>query len=154
MRITERELDVILDAFEKGEHRPEDIFQDFGKVQPSLYAFLIDEQAKYLTKSEQSFYTFLISVIWKCIPSHLDIHEDWISQYEEENWHTLDAVKSKKFSDKITPFFERCPEEELLAFIEDSLAEDEELMISQVSKEWIFISLMTMIDCLLDKSKH
>ena len=55
---------------------------------------------------------------------------------------------SRKFNEKIDPFFKDYPQEDLLAFVEDSLVQDEDSEITNEGRDYIFIALKTIIDSL------
>ncbi|MFT5382917.1 MAG: hypothetical protein ACI81W_000313, partial [Saprospiraceae bacterium] len=64
-------------------------------------------------------------------------------------WEKLSENQSKGFRDKLDVFFENTSQEDLLAFVEDALVQDEEDdMISPEGREYVFITLKTIIDCL------
>jgi hypothetical protein len=70
---------------------------------------------------------------------------------EEANWESLESVTAKRFRDRMTPFFEGYDQEDLLAFVEDSLTEDEEDTENVVTKEGrepMFVALKSVIDAL------
>jgi hypothetical protein len=70
---------------------------------------------------------------------------------DEANWERLDKVTDKRFRDRMTPFFKGYKQEDLLAFVEDSLTEDEEDTENVVTKEGrepMFVALKSVIDAL------
>ena len=75
------------------------------------------------------------------------VTEDQISQQEEKNWEVLHASKTKDFRDRVTPFFEDYFQEDLLAFVEDALVEDEdedgEEVVTTDGRPALFVSLKT-----------
>lgn len=71
---------------------------------------------------------------------------------EEENWQLRESQKD--WPTTVNVFFKDYAEEDLLAFLEDTLveeadAEDEENKISEIAKEVIFISSKSYIDSIL-----
>ena len=45
-------------------------------------------------------------------------------------------------------FFENYQQEDLLAFVEDSLIDDEDEIVTKVGREPMFVALKSIIDCL------
>lgn len=79
------------------------------------------------------------------------VTEEKLGEAEEKNWELMNEVTAKRFRDRLDRFFEQYPQEDLLAFIEDALADDEdgESIVSPESREPIFIALKSMIDGLV-----
>ena len=67
---------------------------------------------------------------------------------KEKNWEILEANVVGSFRDRITPCFENTNQEDLLAFLEDSLESDEDVVISNSGRELIFVACKTLVDCL------
>ena len=62
----------------------------------------------------------------------------------------INEVTSKQFRDRLNVFFEKTSQEDLLAFIEDSLLEEEEELVTKVGREPMFIALKSIIDSWCD----
>ena len=63
----------------------------------------------------------------------------------------MDASNAKNFRDRLNEFFEGSDQEDLLAFAEEAVLEDEddpESIVTKEGKEPIFIALKTMVDVL------
>jgi hypothetical protein len=63
----------------------------------------------------------------------------------------MENSTGKQFSDRLNPFFEGYPQEDLLAFAEEAVTEDEgepDGIIGKEAREPIFVALKTMIDVL------
>ena len=60
-----------------------------------------------------------------------------IEEIEEQNWTLLNETKAKGFREKLDAFFEDYPQEDLLAFVEDALVEDEDDFLTKEGKELI-----------------
>jgi hypothetical protein len=58
----------------------------------------------------------------------------------------LEPVKSKPFQHKADVFFKDYPQEDLLAFVEDALADDEDSEVTKEGREPMFVALKTIID--------
>ena len=74
-----------------------------------------------------------------------------VENAEERNWTILKLAKGRDFQERLNAFFEDHPEkEDLLSFIEDALLEDEDSPVTAEGREPLFVSLKTVIDCLLE----
>ena len=127
----------------------------FGEKQPVLLGYVLSEDFELLTNDEREWLLYLVLVLWKAIEK---VHEKVIplskndlEAAEEANWERLEHVTAKRFRDRMTPFFEGYPQEDLLAFVEDNLTEDEEDTENVVTKEGrepMFVALKSVIDVL------
>ncbi len=132
----------------------ETLLTDLSKTQPALVSYLYSESFQSFTLEEQQLFLFMALVIWKAIDgSHEDIDElseDDIAAAEERNWEILQDAGKGGFRERLTPFFEDSPQEDLLAFVEDSVVPDEDNMVTEEGKEYLFISMKTIIDAFAD----
>ena len=97
---------------------------------------------------------FSILVVFKSIKDEVEnlprtTAED-LGKIEEKNWQLINEVTSKQFRDRLNVFFENTPQEDLLAFVEDSLLEEEEELVTKVGREPMFIALKSIIDSWCD----
>jgi len=76
------------------------------------------------------------------------ITEEALSIAEETNWGKMQEVSAKKFRERLDVFFSSTSQEDLLAFIEDALLDEEEGILSKEGREPIFIILKSIIDAL------
>ena len=74
-----------------------------------------------------------------------------IQSVDEENWTEVDQHKFKEMNEIADHFFAGFIQEDLLAFVEDALMEDEEYEISKIGRNVIFVSMKSFID-VLDRS--
>ena len=65
---------------------------------------------------------------------------------EEKNWELLDNIRELRFRDRMTVFFDNSDQEDLLAFVEDSLVDDEDSFITKEGREPMFVALKSVID--------
>lgn len=118
--------------------------------QPVLLAYMTSENAAALSDAEKDFLYFATSVILLSIRKEESklpaLTVKMLTQTEEENYMTLMEAKGKVFRDRITIFFENYPQEDLLAFVEDALEEDEEELITKEGRDYLFVMLKTIID--------
>ena len=69
-----------------------------------------------------------------------DISPEYLEAIEEGVWSIMENGSNKSFRDRLDPFFELTGEEEVLAFIEDSLIDDGEDSLTQPGREMIFVA--------------
>lgn len=117
-------------------------------LDPELLVYLETEIFNLLSKVETDVLTFCIEVINQSIikkhKSLPDFDLEDFNNKEEVNW-TLREDSSSWESAKDS-FFKEYKEEDLLAFVEDILVEDEDDQLSKISKEFIFITSKSYID--------
>ena len=98
---------------------------------------------------------YLVIVAWESmneVESELPkVNEAGIEILEDKNWGIFQEAKGRTFRDKLDALFENYEQEDLLAFVEDSLEEDVEQPLSPEGREVIFVSLKTIIDCLINR---
>ncbi len=122
--------------------------------QPVLLPYLFSESFDAFYQEEKEYVLFLVIVVFQAIkkehPDLPPIYEEDLGQAEERNWEMMNSVTTKRFRDRLDVFFEDTEQEDLLAFIEDALADDEEgkSMVAPESREPIFIALKSIVDCL------
>ncbi len=130
----------------------DELILDFKARQPALMAYLFSDDFDLLNQEEREYLLFLSLVIWKACedmnPGITVISTDQLEEQEEVNWEILLKSTAKKFNERIDPFFENYQQEDLLAFVEDALAIDEETEVTKEGREYIFVALKTMIDCI------
>ncbi len=128
----------------------------FSEAQPVIFAWLFSEQFDLLTEDEKGFMQYLALIIWCAVDkvggkSVQPVSEDQIGEAEERNYEVLEQSTEQRFRERLDVFFEDTPQEELLAFAEEAVLEDEDDPSSIVTKEGrepIFVALKTMIDVL------
>jgi hypothetical protein len=126
-----------------------------GEKQPILLGYVLSEDFELLTNDEREWLLYLVLVLWKAIENVYEnigpLSKDALEAAEEANWERLESVTAKRFRDRMTPFFEGYKQEDLLAFVEDNLTEDEEDTENVVTKEGrepMFVALKSVIDVL------
>ena len=141
--ITDSQIEQSIAALETS---GDDIF-----VESSIWEYMLDEVFPNLLKDEKEIFVFCINAISKSIEDHhkasdqIDL-ERYISN-EEKNWEFRD--KDKKWEDTLDAFFKNYPQEDLLAFVEDMLVDDDDQQVSTAGKEIILISCKSYIDCII-----
>ena len=102
-----------------------------------------------LTKDEHKIMIFLFLVIYSAFGSELEtIEPNDIEITEEKNWELFNETSGSEFQDKITPFFKDYDQEDLLAFVEDTLVDDDDNPVTDEGRAVIFIGMKTVVDCL------
>lgn len=150
--IQESTIERILARLESGADDFAIEIQDFAHSQPALMTYLTDEENDIFTEAEREVLLFGAIVIFQSITDERIAPEPVsgtaIGQAEEANYALIGEGKGK-FRERITPFFEQSPEEELLAFAEDLLigGEDDD-QISNEAREPLFVTLKTVVDVL------
>lgn len=123
---------------------------ELSQEQPSLIQFIATENFKLLKDEEFDTLIFLLSVIWKSVKMENEvevIEASHIEENDEKNWAVVNELGNKNFSKVLDHYFQDYPQEDLLAFVEDTLS-GEESEISQVGKELLMITCKTFIDSL------
>ena len=126
-----------------------------GEEQPVLLGYVLSEDFELLTNEEREWLLYLVLVIYKATEKGYEkidpLSKNDLEAAEEANWARLETVTAKRFRDRMTPFFEGYPQEDLLAFVEDSLTEDEEdtdNFLTKEGREPMFVALKSVIDAL------
>lgn len=146
-------IDAIVERFDDSEAAYEQAIEQFEQTQPILLSYLFSEEFEVFTSDEREFTLMLAVIIFTAVAEVREplpqIDEAAIANAEEQNWAKLEGVSARQFSERIDVFFQDYPQEELLAFVEDALADDDEdPIVTKEAREAIFITLKTVIDCL------
>jgi len=124
--------------------------KELADAQPFLVAYLSSETTAAFSNEEKDFLFFATSVIVSAVeavePAPRILGLEMLTEIEEENFTILTETKGKEFRDRVTIFFEDYSQEDLLAFAEDALEEDEENLITDEGREYLFVMLKTIID--------
>ena len=151
--ISEAFIDAALEELEADERNYSAAFHEFGQRQPALLSYLFAEDVELLTQAERELMIFVAVVMYKAIEmadvrTLPKITDKQIGEAEEKNWELLENVTAKRFRERVDVFFEHTTQEDLLAFVEDLLTEDEESVESREGREPVFVALKTVIDVL------
>jgi len=121
-------------------------------TQKMLHSYLMNEQLEMLNEDEYKILWFDAMVIIKCFEEvngqHTENDPKLIETIESKGWAMLENSKPAGFREKLDVFFENSSQEDLLAFVEDSISDDDEMTISSAAKEIIFVTLYTLIEYL------
>jgi hypothetical protein len=156
--VSEEVIDAIIDELDAiSDDQYEERMEAFAKAQPVIIAYLFDEENLHLlTEDERGFLQYLILIAWASIervngPGE-PVSEDQIGEAEEKNYAVLESSTGKTFRDRVDPFFEGYSQEDLLAFIEEALLEDEgdpEALLTKEGREPLFVAAKSLIDTLI-----
>ena len=128
--------------------------EDFQKSQPVIMAYLFSESFRMLSQEEREFMLYLAIVVWKSVNEATEelpgVKAAALEVAEDRNWEAFQNASGRTFRDKLDVFFDNYLQEDLLAFVEDSLEEDDEHPLSKPGREVIFVSLKSIIDSLLE----
>lgn len=149
--INEEQIDLASEQLETSEQAFVHSLEDLRQHQPIVFSFLLSENLEALTIPERDYMFYLLAILWQAVRDELPpgktITEEALGEAEEQNWTLLQASKSKRFRERLDPFFEDYPQEDLLAFLEDALIDEEEGLLTREGREPIFISLKSILDC-------
>lgn len=150
---------VIDEVIEKLEHENTYVtaMQSLENDQPDLFAYIHHENHSLLTHDEGLMLEFMATVIYessKACSQHIArIQGSEIEEADEANWTIFNEHSSKKFNAILDVFFDGYPQEDLLAFVEDTLQADEEQIVTTIGREILFIACKSIIDTLHQKIK-
>jgi hypothetical protein len=148
--ITEALIEKVLDQLEQSDFEAE--FNTFKSNFPIVFSYLANDQLQALTEEEYQIMLFNAMVIARSFELSgtlkSDRNPELLEHKESANWNLLKNSKPVGFNEKLDVFFEHSSQEDLLAFIEDSLIEDDDFQISSAAREIIFISLKSIVDFL------
>ncbi len=151
MEITEAAIDTILVKMESNTEEEQSVLlQRFRETQPIIISYLLSQSFDLLTKREQDYMFYLTLVIWKVIEEkglEKAIVAEKIGMAEERNWAIYNETSAKVFREKLDVFFDDYAEEDLLAFVEDALIDEESGVLTKEGRAFIFIGLKSIIDC-------
>ena len=148
--ISEELIDAIATELDEQPENYEPLVHEFQANQPELMAFILSEDTLFLTPEERDHLLYLSLVIWAAVrrnqPELAPVNSEKIGEAEDANWAKLEGLKVKTFRERLDIFFEKYPQEDLLAFVEDALIPDDDSPITKEGREALFIALKTVID--------
>lgn len=151
--IPEALIDRITDELGGSDQAFLEALEEMKKSQPILTAYLFTEDTEALTNTEREWLLYLAVVIFKAASSQLDylerVNEETVLKAEELNWELLQQSTANSFHERLNVFFENYTQEDLLAFVEDALVDDDEDgFVTREGREPLFVTLKTVIDVL------
>lgn len=155
--ITEEHIETTIDTYYESDKKFFTDRENLQNKQPSFSALLTDESYELLSDDEYELLWFLATVIHTSVSLHhgelQPLDQKIMEELEEKNWTMMENTVNKNFKDRLNVFFESYPQEDLLAFVEDSLESDEDITVSPPGRELIFVSCKTLIDALILKAE-
>ncbi len=141
--ITEKHIENVLLKVEKDHSFLADRIQFYSKKYPAFFRH-INEESFILSGKEIDYLVGLIGFILEVTVADYLEDGDLFAELEEENWTIVDSLTG--FKSVMDHWFSETQEEELLAYIEDSLVEDEEDFISKEGRLFIAVKCKTLVD--------
>lgn len=152
--VSEDIIDQVIEALETlNDDQYEQKMEAFSISQPVVFTWLFSEQFDLLTEDEKGFLQYLALIAWLSFeqvngPTE-PISEEELGEAEEKNYEVLENSTAKKFRDRLDPFFKNTPQEDLLAFVEEAVMEEEdepEAIVTAAGREPIFVAVKSIID--------
>ncbi len=149
--VSEATIEQIIAELEEEEYY-QSYLEALTKQQEDLFVFYQSENFEVLLQEEYDVMIFMTLVIFGATERTIEKNVDLISikrieDQEEIHWMMMQEANSNAFRDRVTVFFEKSKQEDLLAFVEDTLAMDEESSISAVGREILFVTMSALIEC-------
>ena len=150
MFISETVIDEVVANLEMANFEQE--IAVFTQKYPILIQYWGAEDFMLLTEDERELMLYLMLILSKTVEQALGkippLSNKALENAEEQNWERLDGVTAKRFRDRMDIFFENYSQEDLLAFVEDNLVEDEDSLVTKEGREPMFVALKSVIDIL------
>ncbi|MEM9990662.1 MAG: hypothetical protein AAF738_02800 [Bacteroidota bacterium] len=152
--VAEDTINQVISELEQLNGAVEASIEQLKAEQPMLLAYITSEQFDMLNTEEREYLIYLIQVLLQSIHKAVNavlptLEEEEIGNAEEQVWEMMEKAKGKTFRDRLDVFFEGYPQEDLLAFVEDSLveaADPKEDDITTEGRELLFVAARTTID--------
>lgn len=149
--VQEDVIENVIEATTQGESARNSLDELYNRY-PQLLAFSQQENFDLLTEEEREILEFSLMVIVEAASLSLAkrpvIDAAMLEKAEEDNWTLRAESESKKFEQVIDQYFEGYRQEDLLAFVEDTLIPDEDSPVTPVGREVIFIACKSVIDAM------
>lgn len=154
--VSENIIDAVIEELENlPDEQYEQRMEAFAEAQPVLVAWLFSDNFDLLNDDEKGYLQYLALIAWlsvlKVNGAGEPVSEEQIGLAEEKNYELLEVSTAKKFRDRLNVFFENTPQEDMLAFAEEAVLEDEddpEALVTKEGREPIFVALKTLVDVL------
>ncbi|MCW5924597.1 MAG: hypothetical protein KIS77_19925 [Saprospiraceae bacterium] len=154
--VSEKIIDSVIEELENlPDEQYEQRMEAFAEAQPMLVAWLFSDNFDLLNEDEKGYLQYLALIAWlsfeKVNGPTEPISEEQIGLAEEKNYEILEGSTAKKFRERLNPFFENTPQEDLLAFAEDAVMEEEDdpnALVTKEGREPIFVAIKTLVDVL------
>jgi hypothetical protein len=151
--IAEAKIESVIEQYYEGEEKFYADRKDLMNGQPAYSALLTDEGFELLSDDEYELLWFISTVIHTSIIEECGeikaISLEGMEEIDEANWTIMEDATSTNFRERLSPFFDGYSQEDLLAFVEDSLESDEDISVSPAGRELIFVASKTLIDSMI-----
>lgn len=147
--VSEQLIEEVLDTFSTTQVM-ENAMNNLFENQPELLAFLQQESLEVLTTDEKHLLFVLVTATFEACKkvSHIPmVSMDLLGTAEEANWDILSQTKKKQFRHRLDAFFDQSNQEDILAFFEDALMEEDN-EITDIGREPIFIAALSTVQAL------
>ncbi len=155
--IPQTAIEDALDALDD-EGAVEEAILEFAQVQTPYLQYLQTEGFELLSGDERDYLQYLALVIYAAVVDEEEhvrtLRGEQIETWDERCWEWMQEGSNRSMSQRFDTFFERIDEEELLAFVEDSLVDpepddvegaDAPLFDSAENRELGFVALATLV---------
>lgn len=150
--VSEAIIDQVIESLDQSDEALEKSDQEMADIQPAVVDFLTQEAFDLLTEEEQDYLLLLGLTLWESARKVNDsipvISAESLGDAEEANYDILEKATGKNFHDRMDVFFQDYPQEDLLAFVEDALADEDGEIVTSEGRETLFVTLKTLIDVL------
>ena len=155
--VTEDVIESIIEKIE-GENTLTDLVSRWEKDFIALDNYMHQESFSLLTTEEKVYLEMMVAVIflsWEEVNGRFtqDLDAKLLEKIEELNWEKFHSSRAKGFRDKLNPFFDNHSQEDLLAFIEDSIEDDEDQMVTGAARDIVFICTVTVLDTIIAQAE-
>ena len=151
--VDEMTIEKIVEKLGNNAAAVQNLIDNYSSTEPALLGYFFSEDTHAFTNPEREWMLFLLMVILESskVNSEKEVFsEKIILDTEEKNWTILQQSSGKTFRDRLDIFFDNYKQEDLLAFVEDSVTDTEDEIISKEGREPMFIMLKTIIDVLIE----
>lgn len=150
--VPEAIIEEVIESFSNDKQGYESTLSDIIDQQPALLAFLTQESNEVLTEEEKDVLWYINLIIITSARrfgvSVGELSDVVLGNNEETNWQILQDQPKGTFRDKVTVFFEDYQQEDLLAFVEDTLELDDDGPVTSVGRDVIFMVSKSVIDAI------
>lgn len=147
--IAEDTIDTIIEKLETNTEFYEETLSYHSGTQEPLFHFLSLDNFKLLLSEEYDLLLFMALVVLESCKEEegtlKKVAIPTIEETEEKLWALFTETKAKSFKTKIDPFFAANHQEDLLAFVEDTLIIEEDSFLTGPGREIIFVSMATLV---------
>lgn len=153
--ITENQIDAAAEYIGEWDSPAfEGLVLEFSEEQPVVLGYVFSDSFKLLTDGERDLLLYLILVMYQACSQNGGTQSataDALAEAEDRNWALLVDNNTRDFRRRLNPFFEGTSQEDLLAFFEDILLEDEDENLTPAGREHIFVAAKSVLDVWIEE---